>query len=248
MGSALLESWRKGDGAFTIVDPYLDRAPKGVALVKSRDAIEKERFDTIVIAVKPQLIDDIVPDYRGMLTPTGYILSIAAGCSIERLKTVSSESSVIRVMPNLPAAIGKGVSGLCPSKAATEGQVAHAKDLMNRAGRVICVADEDELDRFTAIAGSGPGYVFEFARAYVEAAKNLGFSEEQSVQMVLGVIEGTISMAQQSDLSLEELRGSVTSKNGTTAAGLDALNGEGQLGALISDTLKAAIRRAVELR
>lgn len=248
MGGALLERWRKGDEAFTIVDPYLAHAPDGVKLAKSCNEIADKRFDTIVVAIKPQLIDDILPDYRAMLAQTGYILSIAAGCSIERLKSMSAAASIIRVMPNLPAAIGKGVSGLCANAAVTERQVAHATDMMSRAGSVIRVADEDALDRFTAIAGSGPGYIFEFARAYVEAATNLGFSEEQSTEMVLGVVQGTIAMAQQSDLSLEELRNSVTSKNGTTAAGLNAFNGDGQSETLISGTLEAAYRRAVELR
>lgn len=248
MGGALLESWRKGDEAFTIVDPGLDAAPDGVTLASSQDEIANRRFDLLVVAVKPQLIEAVLPDYSDMLTPDGYVLSVAAGCSIARLREHSACSSVVRVMPNLPAAIGMGVSGLCPSAGATEANIAHAHAMMKRAGTVIRVKDEDALDRFTAIAGSGPGYVFEIARTYAEAARTLGFSEEQSNAMVLGVMQGTIAMAQDSGFSLEELRNSVTSKNGTTAAGLDALNGAGQLGGLMKDTLEAAYKRAIELR
>ena len=113
---------------------------------------------------------------------------------------------------------------------------------------MIEVADEDALDRVTAVAGSGPGYVFEIARSYVEAAVEAGFTEDEATSMVLGTMQGTIAMAQQSDLSLEDLRNSVTSKNGTTEAGLNALNGQGKLSTLMSDTVQAAYRRAVELR
>lgn len=248
MGGALLDKWCRGDEAFTIVDPYLAQAPAGVTLVKQRSDLAGKRFDVIVVAIKPQMIDSVLPEYEGMFAPSGFLLSIAAGCSIERLKNAVGGRSVIRVMPNLPAAIGAGVSGLCSSADAEPGQIAFARDIMQRAGVVIEVEDEDALDRVTAVAGSGPGYVFEIARCYVEAAMELGFTPEQANSMVLGTLQGTIAMAQQSDLSLEELRNSVTSKNGTTEAGLNALNGQGQLSTLMSKTLQAAYRRAVELR
>ena len=151
-------------------------------------------------------------------------------------------------MPNLPAAIGAGVSGICASDDIAEDQMSHAREMMARTGTVIPVASEDALDRVTAVAGSGPGYVFEIARAYVEAARELGFDRREAEAMVLSTLQGTIAMAQQGDGTLEELRDSVTSKNGTTAAGLEALNGEGQLSTLFSRTLSAAYDRAVELR
>ena len=104
------------------------------------------------------------------------------------------------------------------------------------------------LDRLTAVAGSGPGYVFEMLRAYVEAAEELGFSEEDAKNLVLGTVRGTLELALQSDSSLEDLRKNVTSKGGTTAAGLDALNGNGEYSELIRNTLQAAYQRATELR
>jgi pyrroline-5-carboxylate reductase len=119
---------------------------------------------------------------------------------------------------------------------------------MGLAGTVIEVPDEDALDRFTAVAGSGPGYVFELARAYVEAAKGLGFSHDEARRMVIATLEGTLAMASSSDEPLESLRNSVTSKGGTTAAGLAALNGEGELDRLLASTLTSAYERAVELR
>ncbi len=248
MGGALLENWKSGDETFTIVDPALSQAPDGTGLFRDRSQLDGKTFDVIVVAIKPQMIDAILPDYLEAFTDTGYILSIAAGCSISRLKRASGGRPVVRVMPNLPAAIGAGVSGLCASEDASDDQIAHATAMMKRAGSVVTVGNEDQLDRVTAVAGSGPGYAFELARSYVEAAVGLGFSEAEAVDMVLGTLAGSIAMARSSDLSLEELRNSVTSKNGTTAAGLDALNGEGTLSELLRNTTKAAYERAVELR
>ena len=177
------------------------------------------------------------------------MLSIAAGYSAGRLSTLMDDAPVIRTMPNLPAAIGQGVSGICPGPHATGDHVAHAEAFMRRAGATITVDSEEKLDRVTAVAGSGPGYVFEIARAYAEAAMAQGFDEDEARDMVLGTIGGAIAMASEAGApSLEELRNSVTSKGGTTAAGLNALNGDGGLSTRLHDTLQAAYDRAVELR
>ncbi len=252
MGRALLSGWLSGDESFTIVDPRLDRAtdtiPGEVALVSDREKIAGQRFDVIVAAIKPQMIDTVLPNYSGMFTPGGYLLSIAAGCSIERLRAAMNGIPVIRVMPNMPAAIGKGVSGICASKNVGGEQLDHARSMMERVGTAMVVGNEDELDRLTAIAGSGPGYVFEIARSFAQAATGLGFSEEEGIAMVLNTMRGAIEMAQQSPLSLEELRNSVTSKNGTTEAGLNSLNGSNDLDQLFTNTLKSAYERAVSLR
>ena len=98
------------------------------------------------------------------------------------------------------------------------------------------------------MSGSGPGYVFEIMRSYVEASKGLGFDEETARALVFDTITGTVETARQSDVSLEELRNSVTSKNGTTQAGLDELRRDGQLDTLLDKTVQAAYRRAAELR
>ena len=248
MGGALLKSWIKSGDDYTIVDPGLEHAPDGAKLVKSKADLADSRFDVIVVAIKPQMIDDILPDYSDMLAENGYLLSIAAGCSIARLKKAFDDQPVVRVMPNLPAAIGQGVSGICPGPDAGDAQITHARALMEHAGSVVVLDDEDALDRFTAIAGSGPGYVFELARTYVAAAMELGFDEPEAREMVLGTLAGTVAMARHSDEPLEELRNSVTSKNGTTAAGLDALNGGGDLDRLLQATTRAAYDRAVEMR
>lgn len=248
MGGALLSFWKKGDEDFTIVDPNLDAAPDGVELVPDLAALGPRRFDIVVVAIKPQQIDAIVPHYQGSFADGGVLLSIAAGASIARLQEACGGRPVIRVMPNLPAAIGQGTSGICASGDVPEERMAHAIRMMQRTGTVVEVASEDMLDRVTAVAGSGPGYVFEMARAYVEAAMDLGFTEDEARAMVLGTMRGTLAMADETGESLESLRNSVTSKGGTTAAGLDALNGAGEFSALIKSTLEAAYSRAEALR
>lgn len=248
MGGALLGNWMKGGDEFTIIDPLLEKAEPGARLVRETSELADRQFDVIIIAIKPQLIDKVMPAYASMIAPGGYALSIAAGSSIDRIKAVMGAAPVVRVMPNLPAAVGQGVSALVASADATGEQLAHARGLMELTGTAITVEDEDQIDRFTGIAGSGPGYIFEFARAYVEAAMELGFDEGAARAMVLDTMAGTVAMAKASDQPLEELRNSVTSKGGTTAAGLEAFNGGGEISALLASTVNAAYNRALELK
>ena len=249
MGSALLSQWVSGAEAITVVDPAGTDFPEGVTSVTDRADIGDTQYDCVIAAVKPQLIDTVMPDYAAHLAPGGYVLSIAAGYSADRLSRTMDGAPVVRTMPNLPAAIGRGVSGLCPGPHATEAHTTHAEAFMRRAGEVITVDSEEALDRVTAVAGSGPGYVFEIARAYAEAAMAQGFSEAEARAMVLGTIGGAIAMASEPGADdLETLRNSVTSKGGTTAAGLDALNGDNGLSDRLHATLQAAYDRAVELR
>ena len=249
MGGALVAQWTKGSEDFTVLDPGLEAAPAGTRLIASADALGGEQFDVIVVAVKPQMIDDVMPGHAQRLAEGGYVLSIAAGYTAARLADVMGGASVIRTIPNLPAAIGQGVTGVYPAPDVDTSATDHAMALMERAGTAILVDSEDRLDRLTAIAGSGPGFIFEMARAWVDVGMELGFTREEARDMVLGTMGGTIAMASEPDaLPLEELRNNVTSKNGTTAAGLDALNGDGGLTERLRATAKATYDRAVELR
>lgn len=248
MGGALLSRWATLDAfQFTVVDPVVAEVPTGVRLVSEASALSGSKFDAIVVALKPQMIDDVMPVYSDHLATDGIIFSIAAGYAIERLSKLMN-APVIRIMPNLPAAIGKGVSGLYRGLNIDAHHVASLEELMSTAGDFVWVDSEDKLDREMAIAGSGPGFIFEICRAYVASAVELGFSEDEARTLVLGTIAGTVEMAQTSDESLAELRNAVTSKGGTTAEGLKALNGDGQLDELMKDMVKAAYERAIELR
>jgi len=249
MGGALLGQWLADGTSITVVDPMVEAVPEGVRLVRGIADLGDSRFDVIVVAIKPQVIDEVLPPYAGHIAPGGYVLSVAAGCSIERLTRVLGGAPVVRVMPNLPAALGKGVSGLCAGPGAEGAPLTHATALVRRTGTAVVVDSEEMIDRVTAVSGSGPGYVFELARAYVEAAVELGFSPQDARAMVLGTIDGAVAMAlADPGAELADLRNSVTSKGGTTAAGLAALNGDGEMSIRLRDTLEAAYNRAVELR
>lgn len=249
MGGAMLRRWLQADIAhFTVASPNGGSVPEGVAHVRAPSELAGRVFDMLVIAVKPQMIDTALPVWMPHLAPTGCLASIAAGYSSDRITALVGERPVIRLMPNLPAMIGQGVNGLYANALCQPAHREAATALALATGSAIWVDDEDQIDRITAVAGSGSGYVFEIARSYVAAAEALGFNTETARTLVLDTMAGAIEMARQSESSLETLRNDVTSKNGTTQAGLQALMQDGALDTLMENTTAAAYARAVELR
>jgi len=249
MGGAMLRRWLQSDIAtFTVAAPNGGSIPQGVEHVRSPAELDGRKFDLLLIAVKPQMIDTALVPYMPHLAPSGCLVSIAAGYSSARLTTLVGNQPVIRLMPNLPAMIGQGVNGLFANALCTPAHRDAATALATATGSAIWVEDEDRIDRITAVAGSGSGYVFEIARSYVAAAEAMGFDTATARTLVLDTMAGAIEMARQSDQTLETLRNDVTSKNGTTQAGLEALMRDGQLDTLLENTTKAAYARAIELR
>lgn len=250
MGGALLNQWQHADNfVFTVVSPSgLRSFPDAVTQARSPEDLRGQQFDVIIIGLKPQMICDVLPHYTEFLAPQGFYISLAGGFSSTALRSLTTSRSVARIMPNLPVALGKGVSGLYASQDLTREHRALIDKLMASTGHTLWVDREDALDRITAIAGSGPGYAFEFARVWAGAAEELGFSQEQSRALVLKTLQGAMELALNTDATLDELRDRVTSKNGTTHAGLRALNSDEQLSHLLSSTLQAAYARAIELR
>jgi len=249
MGGAMLRQWAKdGDNSFTVADPVKPDLPAGVRHVSKATSLNAADYDVILIAIKPQMIADVLPDYTFALKPDGCFVSIAAGCSVASISAIVGERAVIRVMPNLAAMVGQGVSGLYANAHCSAQQTDDVTAWIAQTGTCVPVDSEDRIDRLTAISGSGPGYVFEMLRSYVAAAMDIGFDEATARALVFDTITGTVEAARQSDETLEELRNSVTSKNGTTQAGLEQLMRDGQLHALLHDTVHAAYDRAVALK
>lgn len=249
MGGSLLTRWATStDHKITIINPSLIKAPKGVTVTQTIEELSDQRFDIIVIAIKPQLIETVLPAYRNHLAESGCIISIAAGYSVSSIEKLIGEQAVMRVMPNLPAQIGRGVSALYANSRCSPSQLETAAALTDAVGYTHLATSEDELDRVTAVAGSGPGYAFEIARCWIESAIKLGFSPQTAKDLVLNTLGGSIELAMSSDQSMEALRDSVTSKNGTTAAGLAALMQDSKLDTLIESTVLAAYERALALR
>ncbi len=249
MGSAMLRQWAGVGGYhFTVADPAATDLPEGVSHVSKATDLPAGAFDVALIAIKPQMIADVLPAYAPALKSDGCFVSIAAGCSVATITGIVGEAAVVRVMPNMGAMVGLGVSGIYANKTCTDEQKADVTALIGRTGTCVQLASEDEIDRLTAVSGSGPGYVFELMRSYVEAAKSVGFDQETARSLVFDTIAGAVETARQSDASLEELRNSVTSKNGTTQAGLDELRRNGQLDGLFQNTVQAAYARAGALK
>ncbi|MFW6412493.1 MAG: pyrroline-5-carboxylate reductase family protein [Oceanicaulis sp.] len=249
MGGALLAQWAKLDGVtITVIDPAGPQVPDGVDVVASADALSGRAFDALVVAVKPQLIDAAVPQAAGLLKEHGFALSIAAGTSAATISRAVGGRRAIRLMPNMPARIGRGVSGLFAQDGIGPDQKKLADRMGEAVGAAIWVADEDQIDRITAAAGSGPGYVYEFARTYQLAVQELGFDENQSRALVLQTIAGCMALAEATGESFEALRDSIMSKGGTTAAGVSTLNENDVLTKHVKGALQAAYDRACELR
>jgi pyrroline-5-carboxylate reductase len=249
MGGAMLRQWRKNpQNRFSVSDPVASDLGDDVVVVRGPDQLRGAGFDAIIIAVKPQMIAEALPDYAGSLKPGGCFVSIAAGCSIATLEGLVGPVAVIRVMPNLPAMIGKGVSGLYANDKCSEVQRKSVQALIAETGACVQMASEDEIDRLTAVSGSGPGYVFELIRSFIEAAKAQGFSPEIARTLVLGTVAGAAKMAAQSEDDAETLRNSVTSRNGTTEAGLAELRRDEILDDLMLKTVQAAYDRARALQ
>lgn len=249
MGGAMLRRWCDAcDHSFTVVDPAKPDLPDAVRVETELSALGAQLFDMIIVAIKPQMIESVLPDYKGSLQNDGVVVSIAAGFALRNFSKILGDVPLVRVMPNLPALIGLGATGLYANTLCSDTQKNTVEELMEAVGRAFWVGSEDELDKVTAISGSGPGYVFQIIESYIKAAIDLGFKPDEARALVVQTILGATEMASRSGEAVSSLRESVTSKNGTTEAGLNALNGDGALDTLMKQTTEAAYKRAIELQ
>lgn len=196
---------------------------------------------TVVLAVKPQYIDSVLlPSLKDKL-----LISIAAGIPCSHIEdTVGEKPRVIRTMPNLPAKIGKSVTALAKGKFASVDDLELAKEILSYVGITIIV-DEENIDKVTAVSGSGPGYLYRFLEAYQKAAMDLGFSKEDAKSLVMGTVKGTVELIEDKD-EFSDLCSQVCSKGGTTEAGISALN-DANIDKTLNDVLNRANNRAKEL-
>jgi pyrroline-5-carboxylate reductase len=252
MGRALAAGWRDAsvDGrVITVVDPSPDAqahaASLGLRAVASVGAIDAP-IDIAVLAVKPAQIGDVL---QGLPAASLYV-SIAAGrtiAEIQRHAGANADAAVVRAMPNTPAAIGQGVTGLCASASATADQRAQAADLMSAVGLVEWLGSERDMDALTAVSGSGPAYVFLLIECLTAAGMDAGLEPELAARLATATIRGAGAYAAESGLDAAILRRQVTSPNGTTEAALKVLMEGDVLQRLVSAAVAAAARRSREL-
>lgn len=247
MGGAMLAGWLASGldpARFTVVDPLLAEAPEGVTLLREVPAAQ---FDTVLLGVKPQTIDAAAQALALAIGPQTVVLSILAGTEIASLAArLPAAQAIVRIMPNLAAAIGKSPLGLFGQglDAARRSQL---EDLLTPLGSPEWLASEAQLDAVTALAGSGPAFVYRFIEALAAGGAQLGLDPAQAARLALTMVEGAASLAAQADAEPAELAARVTSPGGTTAAGLAILDQDQALEKLVAATLRAACDRGGEL-
>ncbi len=209
-----------------------------------------EGADVVVLAVKPQLMQIVCePLQEAAQEQRPLIISIAAGVSIENMaKWLGGDKlAIVRCMPNTPALVQAGMTGLFANEDVSESQKNLAESILRSVGSTLWVSDEDKLDAVTAVSGSGPAYYFLVMESMQNAALKLGLSVEDARLLVLQTAFGAAKLALESNDDAATLRQRVTSKGGTTEAALKKLV-DGGLPELFDVALKAAADRSVELR
>jgi pyrroline-5-carboxylate reductase len=247
MGGAMLAGWLAGGLApsrFTVVDPVLKAAPPGIELL---DTIPRRRFDAVLVGIKPQLLADVAPKVAPIASAGTIVLSILAGVELASLAARFPEAAgLVRIMPNLAAAIGKTPVALAgqgldePAKAAVTA-------LMDPLGTPEWLEDEGQFDLVTALAGSGPAFVYRFIDALASGAAALGLPQAQAQRLALATVEGASLLASASPHDAGELARRVASPGGTTQAGLDVLDQDAAMARLVEATLRAARDRSAEM-
>jgi len=258
MGSALLQGWLKGGlaaGSVRVIDPYVENARKMVPdlteshfVEKISDLPEPINPSFVILAVKPQIMEQAMADFKAIKCEATVFLSIAAGKTIGYFERhLGQNAAIVRAMPNSPAAIGKGITVCCANKNVNVDQKAVCHDLLSSAGAVEWVADEKLIDAATAISGSGPAYVFNLVEALAGAGQQIGLDPELAKKLAVHTICGAGALLEQSGQDAAKLRMNVTSPNGTTEAALNILIGENGLAKLIMEAVRAAYQRSKEL-
>jgi len=206
--------------------------------------------ELIILAVKPQeagpVLQALAPSLQ-QSAPPPVLVSVAAGIRIASLQAWAGDLvSVVRAMPNRPALIGAGVTGLYAGPGVTLAQKTLAEEIMSAAGPVVWVARESDLDVVTALSGSGPAYFFLLAELMMQAAIDAGLEPEAARRLAVGTLYGAGAMARGSDGDLARLRQEVTSRGGTTEAALGAF-AAADFSGIVASAMQAATRRSREL-
>ncbi len=248
MGRAMLNGWLRGGQdaqRFTVVDPSDQSLPEGVRHVRDAGDLHAQ-FDVIILAIKPQMLNELAPTIRPLLSKDAVLISVLAGSRTETLSHLFTGTRIMRMMPNLAAAIGKSPLGLFSNDLDSADRTAIAAFLAPL-GTALWLSDETQMDAVTALAGSGPAFVYRYIDALAAAGTELGLPENDALSLAKAVVEGASLLAMQSPYSPKELAAQVTSPGGTTAAGLAVLDEEDALKKLIEHTLRAARDRGIEL-
>jgi pyrroline-5-carboxylate reductase len=256
MGRAMLAGWlasgRLSPEEVDVVEPNQANrdlaAELGVRVHADAEGARGLSPKLLMVAVKPQVIADVLPAYKGMVERGAAVISIAAGVPIARYEDIlGASAAIIRCMPNTPAAIGAGMMVTVANPNADDALRAYVADLLSASGAVAEIPDEALMDAVTAVSGSGPAYVFNFIEALTGAAEKTGLPSDIAALLARQTVFGAAKLAFESGTAPAELRRQVTSPNGTTAAALAVLMADDGLGPLLEEAVEAAKSRSIEL-
>jgi pyrroline-5-carboxylate reductase len=259
MGFAMLKGWADSglSATITVLDPHTNPLEKlnrpnssnNLHYVKLFKKLNQEKpFNIIVLAIKPQSFSEVKSELGALITPRTLVLSIMAGITSDKILNINDKISfpVVRAMPNLPALVGQGITA-CFSPAAIDKTV--IEELLKPLGETLWLEDESQMDAVTALSGSGPGYLFYLAQALSESGAALGLPQPVAEKLARQTLIGTAGVLKdQAATPPHILREQVTSKGGTTEAGLEVLmHPQTGLKPLMEKTLAAATQRSRDL-
>jgi pyrroline-5-carboxylate reductase len=252
MGGAMLAGWlAQGLDAkrVAVIEPHPSDeitalVTKGIRLnPSSRDV---GAVATLVVALKPQMFREAEAMLRSFSGPSTLVVSIMAGATIASIEQVCG-GSVVRAMPNTPAAIGRGITVAVAAKNVSADQRAVADALLRATGSVEWIGDENLMDAVTAVSGSGPAYIFLLAEELARAGVEAGLPPDLATKLARETVAGSGELLHRSELASATLRQNVTSPGGTTAAALEVLMGKDGMQSLLTRAVAAATRRSKEL-
>lgn len=253
MGTAMARGWLAAGlrpDRLILVDPSpsdaaIDFAGKyGLLLVA---ALPEEPARVIVLAVKPQVMAAVLPEVRKRVSAQTLVMSVAAGISVETLTSGLGTRRVVRIMPNTPAQVGKGMSGAVAASGVGPDDREVAEALLAAAGKVMWIEDEGDLDALTAVSGSGPAYVFLLVEALAEAGAAEGLDPDKAMTLARQTIIGAAALLEADPTDAATLRKNVTSPNGVTAEALAVFMADDGLTPLVKRAIHAARLRSEEL-
>lgn len=257
MGGAMAEGWLAAGlsvDALIIADPTvsegrIEGVPASNYLDSVTDLAEGTLPRAVVLAVKPQIIDKVLPALTSLVSGDTLVISVAAGVTLEQMQRgIGTDAVYVRTMPNTPAAVGAGITGLTADAGISPENRALACELLASTGATVWIADEALMDAVTGVSGSGPAYIFHMVESMAAAGAAQGLPADVAMQLARQTVIGAARLMEaQPEVPADELRRRVTSPNGTTAAALDVLMGDEGQKPLMSKAVAAATKRGKEL-
>jgi len=250
MGSAMLAGWLS-DGlpatSVWVLDPYPSDWLQAQGVHINVDLPDNPAI--ILVAVKPQMMGDALPQIQALGNGDTLFVSVAAGTSLATFETVLGDKTpIVRAMPNTPAAIGQGITALIGNAHVTSDQLDIADQFLQAVGQTVRLTEEGQMDAVTAVSGSGPAYVFHLIETLAAAGTARGLPAEMAMKLAKATVAGAGALAAQTTEGPDELRVNVTSPNGTTQAALDVLmNDVDGFPVLLQRAVNAAADRSEEL-